>query len=60
MVSRNLLFLYVVAMADAVGAPSFFDEATLSVAEVNDQLPGPGLEIGTVLDSKVSWGSGKP
>ena len=55
MVSGNLLFLYVVAMADSDDSPNYFDEAALSVAEVNGQLPGPGLEIETVLDFKISW-----
>ena len=50
MVSRNLLFLYVVTMADSDDATNSFDEAALSMAEANDQLPGPGLEIKTVLD----------
>ena len=36
-------------------APNSFDEAALSVAEVNEQLPGPGLEIKAVLDFKISW-----
>ena len=55
MVSRYILFLYFVTMADSDVAPTSFAEATLSVAEVNDQLPGPGLEIETVLDFKNSW-----
>ena len=55
MVSRNLLFFNAVTMADSDDAPNFFDEATLSVAEVNDRLPGPGLKIETVLDFKISW-----
>ena len=55
MVSGNLLFLYVVAMEDSGDSPNSFDEAALSVAEVNGQLPGPGLEIETVLDFKISW-----
>ena len=42
-------------MADSVGAPNDFDEAALSVAKVDDQLPGPGLEFETALDFKFSW-----
>ena len=55
MVSRNLLFLYVVTIADSDDSPTSFAEVTLSVAEVNDQLPGLRLEIETALDSKISW-----
>ena len=55
MVSRNLLFLYVVTIADSDDSPTSFAQVTLSVAEVNDQLPGLRLEIETALDSKISW-----
>lgn len=55
MVSRNLLFINVVTMADTGDAPNSFDETTLSVVEVNDQLSGPGLETGNVLDIKIPW-----
>ena len=55
MVSRNLLFLYVVTIADSDDSLTSFAQVTLSVAEVNDQPPGPGLEIATVLDFKISW-----
>ena len=55
MVSRNIPFLYVVTMADSDEAQNSFDEAALSVVEVNDQLPGPGLETETALDFKISW-----
>ena len=37
-------------MANSDDAPNSFDKATLSVAEVSDQLPRPGLEVETALD----------
>ena len=42
-------------MADSGDAPTSFAEAALSVAEVNIELPGPGQEIETALDYKISW-----
>ena len=54
MVSRNLLYLNVVTMAASEDSQKTF-QAKLSAAEVNDQLPRPGLEFETVYDIKIDW-----